>query len=237
MKSAIPLTILPQPDETTCGPTCLHTIYSFYGDNISLEEVIREVPALPEGGTLGAWLAIHALKKGYNAVIYSYNLSVFDPSWVGHESFFIKNKLLQQAEFKTDVKLQRAANSYAEFLDLGGKLKFDILRPSLLRKYLKKGIPILTGLSATFLYECKREYGDNCEYDDLCGEPSGHFVVLNGYDKENRNVSVADPFHPNPLGEGHQYDINIDRVINSILLGIITNDANFIIITPGRNPE
>ncbi len=25
------LTMLPQPDETTCGPTCLHAIYRYWG--------------------------------------------------------------------------------------------------------------------------------------------------------------------------------------------------------------
>lgn len=140
---------------------------------------------------------------------------------------------MQQAKLKRDEKLLQATGAYTEFLDLGGILKFEVLRPALIRKYLKRGIPVLTGLSATFLYESTREFGADCTYDDLKGEPTGHFVMLNGYDGANRKVSVADPLHPNPLGKGHQYDIDIDRVINSVLLGIITYDANLIIITPG----
>lgn len=236
MKALLPLKILPQPDETTCGPTCLYTIYSFYyDDGIPLGQLIREVPKLTDGGTLGVWLANHALKRGYDATIYSYDLKVFDPSWFGHESFYIKNKLIQQAELKSDEKLRHVTWAYADFLDLGGVLKFENLRPGLIRKYLKKGIPVLTGLSATFLYQSKREFGKDCLYDDLRGEPTGHFVILNGYDRESRSVSVADPLHQNPLGKGNQYDINIDRVINAILLGIVTYDANLIIITPGMN--
>lgn len=70
-----------QPDETTCGPTCLHTIYQFYGDSIELDTIINEILSLEDGGTLGALLAIHALKRGYKATIFSYNLQVFDPTW------------------------------------------------------------------------------------------------------------------------------------------------------------
>lgn len=46
--------ILPQPDDTTCGPTCLQAVYNYYGDNVSVEEVIAGVRVLPEGGTLAA---------------------------------------------------------------------------------------------------------------------------------------------------------------------------------------
>lgn len=233
MKSTLPIKILPQPDETTCGPTCLRTIYHFYGDDISLQQVIDEVSSLPEGGTLGAWLATHALRRGYKATIYSYDLNLFDPSWFGHEAFFIKNKLQQQAGIKTDPKLRLVTKAYSEFLDMGGKLRFDVLEPNLIRFFLKKGIPILTGLSATFLYKSPRAYGIHNDYDDLHGEPEGHFVILHGYDKEFRTVSVADPLSVNPLARGHQYELEINRVINAILLGIVTYDANMIIITSG----
>lgn len=232
MKSAIPLEILPQPDESTCGPTSLHTIYSYYRDDISLQSVIEEVEQLEGGGTLGCMLANHALGKGYDVTIYAYNLNIFDPTWFGHESFYIKNKLKQQTQFKHSRKLRAATKAYSKFLDLGGTLKYEDLTPLLIRKYLKKGIPLLAGLSSTYLYGSMREHGANLDYDDLRGEPSGHFVVLNGYDKERRTVSVADPLHDNPLGEGHLYETRIFRLINAILLGIITYDANIIVITP-----
>ena len=46
MRARLPIRILPQPDEITCGPTCLHAIYNYYGDEIPLERVIAEVPML-----------------------------------------------------------------------------------------------------------------------------------------------------------------------------------------------
>lgn len=232
MKSQLPLNILPQPDNSTCGPTSLHTIYSYYGDEIPLAQVIKEIDYLHDGGTLGCMLANHALRRGYRVTIYTYNLSIFDPSWFGHESFFIKNKLEQQLQFKPVSKLREATNAYTEFLDNGGILKYKVLKATLLRNYLDKGIPLLAGLSATYLYGSMREYGDAMHYDDIRGEPTGHFVVLNGYDKVKHTISVADPLLANPMAEGHEYETDIDRMINAILLGILTYDANIIVIAP-----
>ena len=46
------LEIQPQPDDTTCGPTCLHAVYRFFQDTISLDQVIAECTQLEGGGTL-----------------------------------------------------------------------------------------------------------------------------------------------------------------------------------------
>lgn len=232
MKVNIP--IKPQPDETTCGPTCLHSIYQYYQDPIGLQEVIDEVLSLEDGGTLGALLAHHALKRGFNATIYSYNLQVFDPSWFTLEMEEIQDKLKEQLKFKDDPKLKIATDAYLKFLENGGKLRFEDLRSMIIRRYLKKDQPVIAGLSATYLYGSKREFGPNLEYDDIRGEPSGHFVVLYGYDMETRMVSIADPLNINPLNGGQFYQMKIDRVVNAILLGIVTYDANLIIISPKK---
>ena len=41
-----------QPDEVTCGPTCLHALYQHYDNNISLKQVIQEKKKKKTGGTL-----------------------------------------------------------------------------------------------------------------------------------------------------------------------------------------
>lgn len=221
-----------QINETTCGPTCLHTVYEFYDDSIDLNTVIDEVHQLENGGTLGALLAIHALKRGYKATIYSYNLQVFDPTWFDKDSAFLIDRLQKQLEFKKDRKLRVAVNAYLNFLKLGGLMKFEDLRSRVISKFLKNNQPVIVGLSATYLYKSAREFGPNMDYDDLRGEPTGHFVLLHGYDAETREVFVADPIIKNPLEEGQLYKMNIDRLMNAILLGIVTYDANLIIITP-----
>jgi hypothetical protein len=221
-----------QPDETTCGPTCLHAIYDFWKDPADLETVIREVHQFEEGGTLDVFLAIHALKRGYQATIYSYNLNIFDPTWFSLRMEAIRKKLSEQLLYKGDDKFRVATNAYIAFLELGGKLEFKDLRPSLVRGYLNKNQPVIAGLSATYLYQSAREYGPNMAYDDIRGEPSGHFVVIHGYDRESRSVYIADPLAKNPVAQSQFYRLPIGRVLNAILLGNMTYDANLILITP-----
>jgi len=232
MRTRLPIRILPQPDEITCGPTCLHAIYRYFGDEISLEQVIAEVPMLEGGGTLAVLLACHALRRGYRAVIYTYKLQVFDPTWFLPGGPELRERLRAQMATKDDAKLHAASYGYLNFLDLGGVLRFGDLTTALLRRYLKRAVPILTGLSSTYLYRSPREFGPNSDYDDIRGEPAGHFVVLCGYDREERSVAVADPYKNNPVADGQLYEVGIDRVICSILLGVLTYDANLLVIQP-----
>lgn len=232
-ETRLPLDMLAQPDDTTCGPTCLHAVYRFYGSSLTLEEVAAQIPRLPAGGTLTAILARHALGLGYRATIHTYNLQVFDPTWfsLGREALISK---LEARELHTrGSKAAVAASAYLDFLREGGNFRFEDLTTGLIRHYIEdRGLPILTGLSATYLYRSPREFGPDMQFDDVRGEPSGHFVVLCGYNRSTRDVLVADPLYPNPFAPTHHYLINIDRVLCSILLGILTYDANLLVIEP-----
>lgn len=231
MPTDLELDILPQPDDDTCGPTCLHALYRFYGEEIDLTDVIDQIDRLENRGTLAVYLAIHALKRGYTATIYTYNLQLFDPSWFRGEVDF-QHKLKAQIDAVAKPRLQTSSRAYLEYFKLGGKVEFEDLTPDLIRGFLVKGRPILTGLSATYLYRTAREFGPNDEYDDIRGKPSGHFVVLCGYHARHRQVTVADPMFPNPQFAALKYNISIDRVIGAIFLGILTYDANLLVIEP-----
>jgi len=229
------LDMLAQPDDATCGPTCLHALYRYHGLELPLETLIRDVPKLENGGTLGVHLANDALRRGYRATLYTYNLQVFDPTWFAPRPLSVEAltaKLAAQARAKTSVRLRHACAAYADFLALGGRVRSEVLSGRLIRKYLNQNLPILTGLSSTYLYEAMREFGPDDEDDDIRGTPSGHFVVLAGYDRKDREVLIADPLQSNPHSATRRYSIGIDRVIASILLGVLTYDANLIIIEP-----
>lgn len=234
METRLQVDILPQPDDTTCGPTCLHAVYRYYGDELPLERVIAEVPNLEGGGTLAVLLGCHALRRGYDARIYTYNLQIYDPTWFAPGAPPLAERLRAQAELKPSPRLRTATRAYLEFLEQGGQIRFDDLTTGLIRKYLSRGQPILTGLSATYLYRTAREYGAEQTVDDLRGEPQGHFVVLCGYEPHERRVLVADPTSPSPLSERHEYLVSIDRVLCAVLLGIVTYDANLLVITPRK---
>ncbi len=223
--------MLPQPDETTCGPTCLHSVYRYWGHDIPLDRIIHEVKRLKHGGTLAVLLGLHALGQGFSAQIYTYNLNIFDPTWF-RDGVDVQRKLAARIGANKNSKLRKTSKAYIEFLERGGKILFRDLTTDLLRGYLQDGIPVLTGLSATYLYQHERE-SDDGYVDDISGKPAGHFVVLSGYNRKRNSVSVSDPYEPNPLGEGTQhYDVSAHRVVTAILLGVLTYDGNLLIITP-----
>lgn len=244
MESKLHVDILTQPDDSTCGPTCLHAVYRYYGEQLPLQRVIEETAQLEDGGTLAVLLGCSALERGYEASIYTYNLQVFDPSWFAEGSQIdIAAKLRAQLEAKHDAKLRTATKAYLRFLRDGGRLNFEDLTTALIRRYLKRGVPILTGLSATYLYRSRRELAQSKKllFDDVRGVPMGHFVVLCGYNATERTVLIADPWGPAEVALARQYWVNIDRVLNAILLGILTYDANLLVIRPTReradNPQ
>ena len=233
MDTSLDFDINRQPDCSTCGPTCLHAVYQYYNDPIPLQEVIDEVCFMEEGGTLAVYLACHALRRGYKATIFPYNLQIFDPTWSDIPPGDIAAKLRHQLSYKKDIPgFELVTNAYLEYLELGGQLKFEVMTASLIRRYLKKSIPILTGLSATYLYGDAREYdtGSDLRYDDVRGESTGHFVVLTGYNKEDRSVSVADPLKKNPIASSRYYSVHIYRLVCAIMLGILSYDGDLLIL-------
>ncbi len=92
--------MLPQPDDVTCGPTCLHAVYDFLGKTEPLPRLIERVNSLKDGGTLAVFLGIDALERGYSARLYSYDFKVFDPSWRGLTSHALVERLNAQLQFK-----------------------------------------------------------------------------------------------------------------------------------------
>lgn len=238
MRHALDLDILAQPTETTCGPTCLHAIYRYWGDDADLPEIIAQTGTLKWGGTLAVLLACHALARGYRCAIHTFNLEVFDPSWFGPSSALsngaMMKKLSARLRARSGERLSAEINAYLEFLDRGGKVIFEDLTARSIATPLRKGVPILAGLSATYLYRQPREYGPRYRDDDVRGDPSGHFVVLRGLDPRSGKVVVADPLDPNPPFHSHSYKVGMERLICSILLGVLTYDANMLLIQPQK---
>jgi hypothetical protein len=237
MKIEIKLDIQAQPDDETCGPTCLHSLYRHYGlEGLTFRQVLASIQRLDNGGTLAEILGCDALRRGFDATIYTYHLQMFDPSWfasdgLAHDPADLMARLAKQSRArKGDRRFRVSTRAFIEFVRMGGKVRMQDLTPGLIRGYLGEGIPIIAGLSSTFLYRTPREAG--AEDDDIMGEPQGHFVMLVGYDGEAREVLVADPLDPNPPFHTAKYRLDVDRLVNAILLGILTYDANLLVIRP-----
>ena len=100
MVRRIQLDMKQQPDDYTCGPTCLQAVYNYHNDQVDLEQLITEVHRLDDGGTLGVMLANHALDRGYKVIIYTYNLKIFDPTWADIPQGLLSVKLSQMLDMQ-----------------------------------------------------------------------------------------------------------------------------------------
>lgn len=207
-------------------------MYRYFGDDKPLDRVINDVRHLPGGGTLAVMLALHALRNGYRAKIYTCNLQLFDPSWFQPDGPDIRERLKLQMEAKPRFRLRTATRAYLDFLDQGGELFMEDPNADLLGTLLQLHGPLIVGLSATWLYRCPRERQDDMVDDDVRGEPTGHFLIVYGLDRETRQVYVADPYVNFPHPGKHHYTVHVDRFIAALLLGIVTDDAKILALTP-----
>ncbi len=228
----LPFHIERQPDAVTCGATCLHALYRHHGLDLPLARIAREIPQLKNGGTHGVMLGRHALRHGFRVEIVTYNLLMFDPTWFRAPGADLRERLARQAEVKNRRGFLRASHHYQKFLDEGGRITMEDLSEDLFRRFLDQGLPLLTGLSSTYLYQEARMIAETNLPDDLRGTPEGHFVVVCGHHAAAKSAWIADPHHPNPLGREPVYSVPFRRLLTAVLLGIVTYDANLVILHP-----
>jgi hypothetical protein len=221
-----------QPDDVTCGPTCLAQVYRYFSFKKDLRDVIRETPRNPDGGTLAVYLGTSALRNGFGATIYSYNLRVFDPTWRKLGPTAMVRRLHKRIASVESPRLRRSLEAYVDYLELGGRVQFPELSRKLLVESLDRNRPILCGLSATYLYSCKREHGDR--YDDIQGMPVGHFVVICGYYPRSDRFLVRDPSSHIPFSRSGKYTVDAERLIAAVLLGDVTYDADLLVLAPSK---
>lgn len=229
--------MMTQPDDESCGISCLYSIYKYHGIDVSYEHLVQEVDRSLSGGTLAPLLGKNALLHGCNVTLYTNNLILFDPTWFNHpndSNDFLAQKLIEQLKRK-NPRLLGATHLFLEYLSLGGKVSFRIINVDLLEGYFARSIPVMAALNSTYLYDTSREDFDelgNAISDDIMGKPCGHFVVLYGHERNEKLITVADPFVKNPLSRQNYYKVSPDRLINAIMLGLSTYDGNLLIIEP-----
>jgi hypothetical protein len=146
-------------------------------------------------------------------------------------------KLELQRHYKKNRKLRTSSEGYIEFLQHGGKIRFEDLNTELLLATLHGGGPVIAGLSSTFLYKSMREDPRTNVNDDIKGRPSGHFVIITGVDLEARTVQITDPYFPNAISDIQTYTVTTSRLMGALLLGVVTYDANLLVITKKVSPD
>jgi hypothetical protein len=228
----LPIRIERQPDYTTCGPTSLHAVYGYFGDAIPLAEVIAETHRHTSGGTLNVHLALHALRRGYEAAMWVSNVNYWDPTWFAQKTDLV-GKLRARFTARGQAREDRALPALAaleEYVERGGQILWEDLSPRRIHGVLERGLPILAGTNGTYLYQCARETAAGP--DDVAGDAFGHFVVVCGFRVADESVGIADPLCDNPLNGSQHYRTSIYRLIGAIFLGAMTDDANCLVIRP-----
>ncbi|ETO93918.1 C39 family peptidase [Legionella oakridgensis] len=147
----------------------------------------------------------------------------------------IREKLYEQLNHASHQKMHLTTQAYLQFLDLGGRIHFSEMNFDLIRQQVDQNTPLISGLSATYLYQTMRDYTnkeDRVVYDEWLGAPSGHFVVIRGYEANPNTLHIADPYSPHPLSREHYYSISFSHWLHAFLLGIMTYDAELLVIKP-----
>jgi hypothetical protein len=226
-----------QPDDVTCGPTCLRKVYDFYGIHVDIDDVIGEIDRNEDGGTLAVFLGMAAMRRGLRGRIFSYDLQIFDPTWAALSRGALAGRIEARLPHLRDTQRLRAAHAYLDFLRIGGEISvMEELTPVLLKEIIDREHPLLVGLSATYLYRFARERWDPATGqlvdDDVAGAPTGHFIVVVGYEHFGRRFSLRDPSRHIPDSEEGRLVVDAQRLINAILLGDATHDAVLLELWP-----
>lgn len=224
-----------QPDDESCGITCLKAIYDYYAHPVTLAKLRNEIEHWRTGGTVSVNLARHALAQGFDAEIYTYNVKIFDPTWKALPSGELAGKLRERHRRVRGKKQKEVIRYYQDFLKRGGRVRFDDLDEELMERLFRRHTPVICGLSATWLYQQPRETHDN-EEDDVAGNPVGHFVVVGGWDAAARMVTIHDPLRRNPFSETGTYRLPFAKFSNAVMLGILTYDENLLAISKAKRP-
>jgi hypothetical protein len=227
----IPVPRFLQPDDTSCGPTCLWQVLRYWGVEADLESIIEGTRRHQGGGTIAVWLGLHALERGFRTLLYTFHLKVFDPTWARLRGAELVDKLAARRRFVRRARLKTVIRAYEDYVRAGGEIRWRELTPGLLIRHLDRGEPVLTGLSATYLYGTAREREDS--YDDVRGDPVGHFVVVCGHRDGGSRFILRDPARLIPMSKTGKYSVPAQRLLNAILLGSTTYDANLLVIRPG----
>jgi Peptidase_C39 like family len=224
---------LVQPDDVSCGPTCLSSVLRFHGHpEADLHEVIARTPTNPGGGTLAPHLGLAGLRFGMAVRLWPFAVQVFDPTWRDLDANALLARLEARLAGLPEGRLRRVHAAWRDFLAAGGEVRLGEVGRAEMVAALDAGNPLIVGLSVTWLYQEARERPADNQPDDVAGAPVGHFVVVTGYDAGGEDLLVADPWPHPPFGDGGRYRVSERRLMHAILLGDATHDAVVVEVHP-----
>jgi hypothetical protein len=195
-----------QPTNTTCSPTALSMLLSFYGKSIPVQDISEKVPQVKnsggeDSGTINQQMAVWCVSLGFKVSVFTSDVQVIDQSWGALTANEIRRRL--EARMKGaivpsigELWTKAYCQSYIDLLD--AKVELTILpaiSSSLLYALLKNG-PVLPCLCFNTLYGKGKSSADGkreTSADDINGRAWNHSVVIYGHDEQG-NFLIADPW-------------------------------------------
>jgi hypothetical protein len=195
-----------QPTNNSCAQSALSMLLSYYGVNLTPQQIMAEVPVMKNDlgedcGTINQNLATWCLGQGFKVVMYTADFQVIDLSWARLEKAELLNRLALVQDYRLvpslgPVMSKLYVRSYIDFLTAGGDLYIrPFMTTELLNNLLASG-PILACVCYQVFYNTGRSKDialRASELDDLHGRLTTHSVVIYGRNNED-NYLIADPW-------------------------------------------
>jgi predicted double-glycine peptidase len=175
------LTPIVQDGPTSCTNACLRMVAGYFGRKLDRDEIDRALFKDSAGCSFNTDIARFALRHGFAAECYGYNLYLTDPADGGLAPSALLSKLRREQAHLRDQWYRPMLASIVAALAEG--VRYVVRRPAfeIAAGYLRQRIPVIAVVSYPALHGVR-------------GNPfSGHDVVLTGYD--GRRVYFVDPLH------------------------------------------
>lgn len=220
-----------QSTSSNCVQTSTSQFLSFYGVNLSPDEIEIAVPVRTnsEGkpmGTLfadiGTWLR---KTQNVSVTMHVFDTQIIDRSWAG----LSQGQLLKEVEVikESGVRTARTPyaplliDAYATFLQSGGIVNITKCTNELLQELLSKG-PVLAIISFNYMYDYPRASYNfdikNYKEDPIDGKAIEHAVVITGF-------SNGSYYYNDPDSEfGGQHAVKDDVLIGAICTAQLNSD-------------
>ena len=213
-----------QPTDDTCGATTLHAMYQHLGVDVPIDILVKTITQFPNGGTADVYLAMDALERGLKVTVYTSNIRVFDPSWLGLPQERLVDRLYKFSEYIRDKDLivSQIAGLFSMFVRMGGRVRINLDDMGNLITALRYG-PVIAGVSYDWLMGEERDNG---------GDLTGHFIIVDSYDDASETFTISDPWDGK---KGQHYKVSYGLMNKALLLGTLTNDGSFILIEKGND--
>lgn len=164
-----------QEKKNTCGVGVLRMLMRYWGVKLSEKEVLEKVP-LHSWGAYTTDLGVIALKRGFEVEAWTFHLGILGElklAWGAEVNLDILRRVKPRASDRATYE------SMVRYVKAGGKLDWDTLRVTRLKKWLDKKVPCIISVNTAALGNYWRRF-DN-----------GHYLVVEGY--EGDEFWVVDP--------------------------------------------